>query len=717
MKPFEERYAAALADPNIPTGLLPFQRSWRVGRDERMAELEQITGRTFDQLRHEFAEYKAEVIAHWDQYIDEFRHHASQAGAVVAEAETPEEACGYVAELCRTHGAPLVIKGKSMVSEEIALNAHLERAGIQAIESDLGEWLLQLSGEHPSHLVMPAIHKRRGQIAALLTRVLGRPFDPDDIVAMARAARTELKEHFLTAGVGLTGANALIASSGTVMVICNEGNNRLSVALPPLHIVTAGPEKLVPNFVAAMLQARLLARSGTGQTLTTYTNFITGPRPGQEQHILLIDNGRRAMARDPEISSALGCIRCGACANVCPPYQVVGGHAFGYVYTGAIGLVNTSYHHGLEAAAGPQSLCVSCGACATVCPVEIPLPRQILHVRREVVERLPQPFLRRFGMRLFTSRRLMGAAARAAGVATAPFRRGGSLRVPAVTKTIRDQVRWRTPPAIPVQPARAKLKSRRPQPVLGHTGLTGRKVSLFIQCLTDRAAPDIAVATVALLEAAGAEVHVAESQHCCGLPAFDSGDWPNARTMARQTIRALAGSDLIVTPAPSCVVAMAHEYAQLFEDEPETRKEALRLGSRVVDLVKLLNGVARLPDGVLDNGDRTPVTVHRFCQSGNMLGQRDEMVELIEKLAGVTVHPLPENGVCCGFGGTTSITAPEVAKGILARKLDCVDVTGAAILVTDNPGCVLHMRGGADASGRQLQVKHIAEYLAGRLPR
>lgn len=716
MKPFEERYAAALADPNIPSGLLPFQRSWRVGRDERMAELEQITGRSFDQLRHEFAEYKAEVIANWDHYIGEFSRHAELAGSTVAQVVSAEDACRYVTDTCRARGATLVIKGKSMVSEEIGLNAHLAREGIEAVESDLGEWLLQLSEEHPSHLVMPAIHKRRGQIASLLTRVLGRPFDPDDIVAMARAARTELREQFLAAGVGLTGANALIASSGTMMVICNEGNNRLSVALPPFHIITAGPEKLVPNFAAAMLQARLLARSGTGQTLTTYTNFITGPRPGQEQHILLIDNGRRAMAEDAEISSALGCIRCGACANVCPPYQVVGGHAFGHVYTGAIGLVNTAFHHGLEAAAGPQSLCVSCGACATVCPVEIPLPGQILEIRRKVVEGLPQPVSRRFALRIFASRRLVGVASRVAGAASAPFRKGEVLRVPAITRSIRAQTSWRTPPAIPTRPARAKLKVRRRQSVLGATGLAGRRVSLFIQCLTDRVAPDIAVATVALLEAAGAEVDVPKTQHCCGLPAFDSGDWENARTMARQTIEALDGTDLIVTPAPSCVVAMTREYAHLFADEPETRKKALQLGARVHDLVSLLHGPARLPDGVFDNGDRTPVTVHRFCQSGNLLGHRDEMTTLVEKLAGVPVRPLPENGVCCGFGGSTSITAPEVSEGILGRKLDCVDTTGASILVTDNPGCVLHMRGGADASGRPLRVLHIAEYLAARLP-
>jgi L-lactate dehydrogenase complex protein LldF len=184
-----------------------------------------------------------------------------------------------------------------------------------------------------------------------IERTLGREFPPDDIPRMVRVARTELRERFLASGLGLSGANALVAESGAVMLVCNEGNNRMSVALPPVHIVTAGTEKLVPTYLDAMTQVRLLARSATGQPITVYTNVVTGPRPGQRQHIVLLDNGRSAMAAREEFDAALGCIRCGACANVCPPYQIVGGHAFGHIYTGAIGLVNTPFHHGVAAAA------------------------------------------------------------------------------------------------------------------------------------------------------------------------------------------------------------------------------------------------------------------------------------------------------------------------------------------------------------------------------
>lgn len=716
MEPFERRYASALADPNIATGLLAFQRSWRDSRDAQVSDIERSCGRSFESLRDELAAVKERVRLQWDASIEEFSVRAREAGSVVVQVTTPKEACDYIAQLCRARGVKVVVKGKSMVSEEIGLNAHLESVGIAAVETDLGEWLLQLAGEHPSHLVMPAIHKRAAQIAELLTRVLGRRFAADDIDAMVKSVRTELREQFLTAGLGLSGANALVMESGTVLLVCNEGNNRMSVGIPPVHVVTAGAEKLVPTFADAMTQVRLLARSATGQPITTYTNFVTGPRPGQEQHILLIDNGRTAMAADPDIASALGCIRCGACANVCPPYAVVGGHGFGHVYTGAIGLVNTPFHHGIDAAAGPQSLCVSCGACAKVCPVDIPLPTQILEVRRKVAEERGLPPLRRLALRAFTSRRLVAGATRVAAALTLPLRRGGFTRLPGLSR----QTSWRSLPAVPIRPARQRAEVRKPQaqPVLPDPPLAGRRVLLFLQCLSDRLAPDIVVATTRLLRAAGAEVVVPRRQHCCGLPAYDSGDWRSARAMAEQTIATLQSADDVVTPAPSCVVTMVGEYERLFRDDRDAQwpRRAARLAPRVHDLVSYLSGPARLATGVLDNGDREPVTVHRFCQSGNVLGHTDQMETLLRDLCGVPVRPLEENGVCCGFGGSTSLTAPEVAAGILDRKLTCVDDTRAATLVTDNPGCVLHLRGGADAGGRRLRVLHVAEYLAEHLP-
>ena len=714
MRPLKERYRTALADENVSAGLLDFQRSWRETRDGRFAALEADTGHSFASLSRELAPAKDAVVDDLDRSISTFRRAAEAAGATVIEVSTAEEANAYIAALCRDRDIELAVKGKSMTSEEIGLNEHLASAGVEAVETDLGEWILQLAGDRPSHLVMPAIHLRRRQVAALLGRVLGREFDADDIPAMVRSARTALRARFLSAGMGVTGANALIAQSGSIMLVTNEGNGQLTASLPPLHVAIVGVEKIVPDFATAIAQLRLLARSATGQSISTYTTFITGPTPGHELHIVLLDNGRRQMAVDPDFSAALRCIRCGACANVCPSYQVVGGQAFGHIYTGPIGLVGTPFHHGFAAAAGPQSLCLSCGACESVCPVEIPLPRQIIEVRQRVAEDVPPRWWARLALRAYASRHLVGAAARVLSLATLPWRSGRFTRLPSLP-VIRRQLSWRTPPAIPLRPARSRAALRAPAPLLVETDASGRRVTLFLQCITDRLAPEIAVATVALLRAAGCDVVVPDTQHCCGLPAFDAGDRRTAARMAKQTIETLESAGDIVTPAPSCLVAMLHDYDQILRNDPTWRERGRRVAERVYDVTGYLSGPARFPAGALSAGDRSPVAVHRFCQATSALGRDDAVRELIEQVCEVKVVSLSEAEVCCGFGGSTSVVAPEMSEGVVARKLGNVAATGVGTLITDNPGCVLHLGGAADAAKLDLQVLHVAEYLAARL--
>lgn len=707
MTSFKTRYRRAAADPHLRRGLLDFQRSWRVSRDEQMARLERRTEASFADLRREFAQTKDDTLERIDDYIAEFRAHAEAAGATVVEVETAQDALDYITEICRERGIELVVKSKSMVSEEIELNHHLEAQDIRAIETDLGEWLLQLASERPSHLVMPAIHQRRERVAELLGDELEQEFDPDDIPAMVASARDGLRDHFLGAGAGLTGANALIAETGSIMLVTNEGNARLATSLPGIHFVTAGIEKLVPTWADAQRQLQLLPRSATAQQLSTYTTCITGAQPGKEMHIILLDNGRRAMAADPQIAAALRCIRCGACANVCPPYQVVGGHAFGHIYTGAIGLVNTPFHHGPEHAAGPQSLCVSCGACAQVCPVEIPLPQQILELRSRQTH---APLWERLALRVWARRPWFRAAMRLAALASPLLRR---MPLP-------PRHRWRTPPPIPWRNARRRIAGRRPQQPIAQTDASGRNVSLFLQCLTDALLPNAGDATARLLEAAGARIDLPPNQHCCGLPAFDAGDWDTARRMARQTILTLEehpGRD-IVTPAASCQIAMRSHWPQLFADDPPWRGRAEAVAHRVHDLAEYLETTARLPDGALNeptdsDGD---YVVHRFCQGTNLAGWDDRVERLVARLTGEQPQPLDEAATCCGFGGLTSITAPEVGAGILQRKLDCVAQSNAGALLTNNPGCVLHLRAGAAAQQMPHQTLHYAEYLAARLP-
>ncbi|HVS06817.1 MAG TPA: LUD domain-containing protein [Candidatus Dormibacteraeota bacterium] len=717
---FRERYRRAVHDIQLRTNLLAFQRGWRQSRAERFAEYVGPDGQSgeaeFDTLRRQLAGAKDAVIADQEAAFARFKSAAESNGAVVYQASSADDATKYILSLCERAGSTILVKTKSMVSEEIFLNHYLESRGIRAVETDLGEWIVQLRHETPSHMVMPAIHLSREQVGETFSEATGREVSREDVGEQVGLARTELRKDFLAARVGMTGANALVAESGTAMIITNEGNEAMVTTLPDVHVMLVGYEKLVATFGDAMTQLRLLPRSATGQHLTSYVTFISGPdRPGRELHYVFVDNGRSAMRRDPDFVDALRCIRCAACASVCPPYQVVGGHVFGHIYSGAIGLVNTPFHHGLDHAAGPQSLCVSCNACQTVCPVDIPLPRQILDVRRRVVEAHGISPLKRAVLFIWGRPRLFRGIARAVAVVGAPVTRDGFLRLP-----LPVQQRWRTPPAPSVRPARQRLKTVIEPATTGplaDSGAKGKTVAYFIQCLTDPLAPEQAESAVKLLSACGARVMVPMAQHCCGLPFLDSGDAHGAKRLARQTIVMLESTtaDYIVSAANSCVATIVHDYPHLFKDEPQWKARAERLRERVRDLASFLVNVARLPAGALANPSNDVVTYHPFCQSLNVLHADQAARRLLIEVCGLELRELPEANVCCGFGGSTSFDAPEVARGIVDRKLSNIDSSGADVVVTDNPGCILHLRGAAHASRRRLRVLHLAEIMASRL--
>ena len=743
LPPFQQRLATALTNPDIAEGLADFQNRWRTSRDQSITTLEQRSHASFDEHARQIAALKQRARQQ-PEILERFINNAQARGAKVIQAATAQQASQAIADICRRHQASTVVKTKSMATEEISLNQHLEAAGIAVVETDLGEWLLQCMHDRPSHLVVPAIHKRRHDIAQLLEQIYSQPFDPDDIETMARIIRAKLRPHFLQAGVGITGANVLVSETGSVVLVTNEGNAGLTTAMPPVHIVLAGWDKLVETVEDSLKVIQLLAKSATGQVLSSYTQFINGPIASgdngpnapdnatasqQELYIVLLDNGRSDMAGDPEFETALSCIRCGACSNVCPPYQVVGGHAFGHVYAGAIGLVATGFHHGWEAAAGPQSLCVSCGACAKACPANIDLPRQILAVRAKTYEQNPKRTNRwlRLGIRILRSPRLTAATLAAAKVLTWPLQRQGKLdRLPLPSK-----YRWRIPPTIPARPARRhpelravavqqpqQQPSQQPQPSAtsgqADNSTTSNpnsppKTALFLQCISDRLAPSIPLASLRLLQACGAEVVMPTAQHCCGLPAIDLGDLPAARAMASATLDALEGYDCVVTPATSCAIAIQHDYPHLFADHPSQLQRAQELAERTIDLVSYLN--EHLPANRLSQPAKT-ATAHPFCQNNH----NPAFEQLLKKVCGDQLVALPEADVCCGFGGSTSLANPEISQAILNRKLNHTARTQAQTLVSDNPGCVLHLRGGATAQQAPYQVLHIAEFLAQLLP-
>jgi L-lactate dehydrogenase complex protein LldF len=705
---FDVRLHRALENPRLRNNLTAFQQGWRSARDHAADEID------FSTLQARLKRAKTAVTTDLDRYLEGFRLAAEVAGATVHIASDAGAANRVILDIARRHDVSLIAKSKSMVSEEIGFNHIAEDAGYRVVETDLGEWIVQLRHERPSHMVMPAVHLSRQEIGMDMSTALGQQVSSEDIAAQVGTARDEIRDAFFAAGMGITGANALIAESGTVMMVTNEGNGRLCASVPPVHVVLAGIEKLIPTFEDAVTQLRLLARSGTAQRITSYTTLITGPTPGHEMHIVLVDNGRRTMAAMPEFTEALHCIRCAACANVCPPYREVGGHAFGYIYTGAIGLVVTGFHHGLEAAAGPQSLCLSCNACETVCPAGIPLPRQILDVRSMVVREFGIKEPKRTILALYARPKSSDLALKIARRLQRPVIRDARLLRTRRLPVVRRQTRWRSLPLLADRPLRSRVPRGEPlsaeRPVVVN-GAAGSQVALFPGCMTDNLYPEQGQAIVRALRGLGVHVLYPEGLHCCGLPALNSGDARHGKWMARQTIRALerCDADFIVSGSASCVATLSQDYLHLFRHDPVWLARAESIAQKAIDFTSFIDSVAKLPAGSLAYAKRRVLAYHDSCQGLNALGLSEAPRRILRDVLGHEVRDLAESRVCCGFGGSFSFDYPQISERLMNRKLDDAAATGAIQIVTDNQGCIMQLRGGSDAQGRRLEVLHLAQ--------
>lgn len=364
-------------------------------------------GDRYDDLRRHAGAIKRHTLDHLGHYLERFIGAAERAGARVHVASDASRANEICLRIARERGSRLCVKAKSMVTEEIGLVPALQRAGIETIETDLGEFIVQLDGDAPSHIVTPMIHKNRASVARTFVRELGSPYteDPERLTAIARE---HLRGKFRRADLGISGANFLIAESGSLVVCTNEGNADLSIGLPRTHIAIAGVEKLIPTFSHLPVFLKLLARSATGQAMTVYTTVVTGPRRGREQggpedvHIVLVDNGRTSLLH-PESRELLGCIRCGACLNACPVFRHVGGgHAYGAVYSGPIGAAITPLLRGLDNYPDLAQASTLCGACRVACPVDIDIPSQLIRLRRLAAEGSAAPRFERWMMRIWS---------------------------------------------------------------------------------------------------------------------------------------------------------------------------------------------------------------------------------------------------------------------------------------------------------------------------
>lgn len=352
-------------------------------------------------------EIKWEAINHLDRYLEEFEQNVVKRGGSVYWAEDAEQARRYVRDLAASRGVKNIVKSKSMVTEEIHLNSSLEEAGIRVWETDLGEYIVQLRNEPPYHIVTPAMHLSRADIARLFREKIPNDVTGETHEELVAAARRALRRAFFSAEMGISGANFLVADSGMIALSTNEGNGRLCTSIPRIHVVLAGIEKVIPRMQDLAILWPVLAAAGTGQNLTTYSTLIGGPRaPGEvdgpdELHVVLLDNGRSRLLADTEQRELLHCIRCGACLNACPVYRNVGGHAYATTYQGPIGSALTPNLRGLEEYQHLSYASSLCGNCTSVCPVKIDIAKHLLHNRRNAVQQGHRPLLERVGMKLW----------------------------------------------------------------------------------------------------------------------------------------------------------------------------------------------------------------------------------------------------------------------------------------------------------------------------
>jgi iron-sulfur cluster protein len=719
---FKKEIKKALTNPTLRSALGKFGKIYPQDREKSFQDVD------FLELRDRMKAIKVETVENLLELADRFEREAAARGAKVFRAEKGEDAARYILNLAREHGVTSLIKSKSMATEEIHLNEYLIKAGLEVVETDLGEWIIQQAGQRPSHMVMPCIHMSKEQVAELFSRTLGEEVPPD-ISSLVQIARRELRKKFLSAGMGISGANVAVAETGTIVLFSNEGNIRLTTTLPPIHVVLVGYEKIVPRFTDIETVARLLPRSATAQKLTSYVSLITGSVPAfnkktgteelKDYHIILLDNGRLDMARDPVFREAFQCLRCGACLNVCPVYQLVGGHVYGHIYSGGIGNILTAFLHSFHEADQPQSLCMQCRKCADTCPGAIDIPKLIFALRGRLEEKRPLPFVQRMIFEQVLAKRRRFHRGLALGSKLQRPLTKGTKFIRHLPFSLRSMAEFRSLPALAPKPFRALFREIH-QEVKVEKG----KILFFAGCMVDFMYPEVGRAVVRVLNQKGYRVLFPEGQSCCGAPAVYAGDFATGRELAKQNIAALERDDIdniddidyIVSACPTCTDFLVQKFGELLKDDETWAKRGKKVAAKAIDFVQLVDqlngsGINSGAGGSEELGEKQAprkITYHTACHLKRSRGIYDEPRRVLEN-AGCEIVEMEENDRCCGLGGSYAIKFPEISAPILERKLDHIESTGVDTVVCDCPGCLMQLKGGLDKRNSPIQVKHTAE--------
>ncbi len=649
---------------------------------------------SWEEYKEKARAIKEECLERLPQLIQEFSQEARMSGAHVYQVSTPQEALQRIERIARQKKAKLIVKSKSMVSEEIGLNDFLQKKGYQVVETDLGEWIIQLAKERPSHITAPVLHKTKEEIAKILSKQLGIqvPADPKKIV---RLAREKMRQNFIEADIGVSGANLAVAETGTLVIISNEGNARLVTSLPPVHIALLTTEKFVQSLEQAATLIKALTTASSGNKLTSYVSFISGPsrttdiekelvigaHGPEELHIIILDNQRLKIGKDEQLKEILYCLKCGGCMLVCPVFQAVGGHLFGGpVYPGGIGILMTAMNRSAKEISCLLDFCADCKKCDAFCPVGIRTSELLLEVKNRVgpnmLERALSTVIRKSSLYEF--------AAKILSLIQSPWKKNGYLE-----NLPLSWAKGKTLPALSLKKTEFPLKRYK------------EKIYFFQGCLGRLFFPELRESVISTLSHHGFAVVSPSDQVCCGAPSLHLGHKKDVQKLAHKNLKSFEREN------PNYIITICPTGNSIFKNlYPQFQAASSRWMDKVYDFTEFL-----VTKGYLLGERQSPsqdIFYHYPCHYSNDPLKHEMPRELIQSL-GYELKVEEEPLACCGFCGVFFFKNPEISSLIWERKKQKILSNKTDLIATDCPGCLFQLRAHLRKEGGSFEILHTAE--------
>ncbi|MBC2721892.1 LUD domain-containing protein [Desulfosporosinus sp.] len=673
----------------------------------------------YPELSNRLRKIKEYSMDHLDEVIARAQRSLEEKGCKVYLAETSEDAQNYIASLIPKEG--LVVKSKSNAGKEINISHYLEDRGVTVVETDLGDRINQLAKSEASHSLAPAIHIPIEKVTELFSEEEGTQLEctPEALVISARKG---LRDFLVKADVGISGANAIAADTGSVFVTENEGNIRAVSMMPRVHIVIAGVEKIVSTLEDAMQVVRAAAVYGVGQDIGTYVSVISGVSESldpdledyshgqgpKEVHIVLLKNGRKE-AMDAGFKESLYCINCGSCLNFCPVYQEVGGK-YGYKYLGGRGLVFAAFHGDLEKSEeNGLSLCIGCQKCQTACPVQMATPNMLWKLRQNAVAKEGAGWKKDLIFSMLSKPNTLPMVSKLASTFGKLALKEADKGKGMTSRLTFNSFGLPQERVIPRFSKKSFMEIAKPKALSKPV----KKVGFYPGCVVNYTETDLGEALLHVLGENNVEVKLAKEDVCCGIPSIVSGDLAHAKSMALKNIETYSEFDMdsLVFVCPSCAVAFKEEYPKLFAgDSSELQEKVKKLALKVKDINEFLSQDIDLKPP--NQRVTETVTYHDPCHLARSMGVKKEPRELIQTIPGVSYVEMQDADTCCGFGGSFSLSFYELSQRINEGKLKTVNDTKATTLATSCPGCMVHFRDGIAQHKMKQNVSHVIQILS-----